>query len=163
MKKDSSTSNVVLIIFLIVGFFLALLAFSPLPSQSFSWKKIWGSTGLEKEEEARRELIEQRKKMATKMLREKLQAIEHDRQTLMENRKELKAQAKDSLQQSNDPQQLREKEQLRAQTVEQQKETLIDNQQKEQERQRELKANQDNQLMNMRDRMDDLKNRINTR
>ena len=95
MKKDSSTSNVVFIIFLIVGFFLALLAFSPLPSQSFSWKKFWGSTGLEKEEEARRELIARRKKTTARKIQERMEALKSQHEALMENWKINEANARE--------------------------------------------------------------------
>ena len=69
----------VFLFFLIFAGFIGLLAVAPFPQNPFSLKKLWKQTGLEKQEESRRQLIEQRKKMAAKILRQKLQEMQFRR------------------------------------------------------------------------------------
>ncbi len=101
MKKDSSTVDVILLIFLIGAFFLSIFASSPLPSVSFSWKKIFQKTGLEEQEEARRQLIAQRKEATAQKLKETFEALKAQHELLMENWKINEATARDKNQALN--------------------------------------------------------------
>ncbi len=143
--------------FLFIAFFFGVIAFAPIPDNPFSFNRFWKKTGMEKQEDYRRNIIEQRKKKATRILREQMEAIERDRETLMENRKDSMGDSKRLLEQTIDSRYLREIGQQKADKVKQQTEDLL---KKQQDAQIQAQAERDPQaqrLQEQRDRMNDLR------
>ena len=130
MKNNSSQAGIVLFFFLIAAFFLWLLVFNPLPTVTVSWKKIFRKTGLEDQEDARRELIAQRKKASAQKIKENFEALKNQQELLREQWK------------------INEEQRVRA----------IEQTQIQKDRQQDLKSFTDEQMRRMRDKIQDRAN-----
>ena len=170
-------AKILFIITLVAAVVLSVVAFAPnSDSIRFTLQRLLNKIGIGSQEESKNPLIKERQKLLErritdtprslqqKNLKEKYEDLKQEQKILMENRKDQAQQFKDSSQrQSIDPSELRQKERQQAETVQQEKERLKENQQTEQERQKELKDAQDRQRMALRDRMNDMRDRMNSR
>ena len=129
-SKNDSSSPVLCCLFFYSRFFLWITIFNPPPAVIFNWKKIFRKTGLEDQEDARRELIAKRKKASAQKIKENFEALKNQQELLRENWK------------------INEEQRVRA----------IEQTQIQKDRQQDLKSFTDEQMRNARDKIQDRAN-----